>query len=120
MDYKFYEDLLDEVIAHIYSSKITVDEKGLFEWNKKTDGTILYRSIKKLHSFKLPKEKKITSESTGKVSYQTFKNSFYISEISSENTFDIYSTGGGMTKRYSFKKNGPKIEKILEKVIGIR
>ena len=41
MDYKFYEDLLDDVIAHIYSTKITVDEKGFFEWNKKTDGTIV-------------------------------------------------------------------------------
>jgi len=50
----------------------------------------------------------------------TFKNSFYISEISPENTFDIYSSGGGMVKRYTFKKVGSKIEKILEKVIMIR
>jgi hypothetical protein len=38
MDYKFYEDLLDNMISHIYGSKITRDEKGIFEWNKNADG----------------------------------------------------------------------------------
>jgi hypothetical protein len=120
MDYKFYEDLLDNMIAQIYGTKITVDEKGMFEWNKNNDGTISYRSIKKLHRFTLPEKKEISTEKKQKVTYQTFKNSFYISEISSENTFDIYTTGGGMTERYSFRKNGSKIEKIMEKVITIR
>lgn len=120
MDYKFYEDLLDNMVSHIYGSKITVDEKGIFEWNKKADGTVIYRTIKKLHNFKVPKEKEKTPESKGKVIYMTFKNSFYISEISPENTFDIYSSGGGMVKRYTFRKVGSKIEKILEKVIMIR
>jgi hypothetical protein len=120
MDYKFYEDLLDNMISHIYGSKITRDEKGIFEWNKNADGTTSYRSIKKLHNFKVPKEKETTQESKGKVSYMTFKNSFYISEISPENTFDIYSSGGGMVKRYTFRKVSSKIEKIEEKVITIR
>ena len=79
-----------------------------------------YRSIKKLHNFKVLKEKETTQKSEGKVSYMTFKNSFYISEISPENTFDIYSSGGGMVKRYMFRKVGSKIEKIEEKVITIR
>lgn len=118
MDYKFYEDLLNNMVSHIYGSKITVDEKCIFEWNKKTDGTVTYRTIKILHNFKVLKEKSSTSE--GKVSYQTFKNSFYISEISPENTFDIYTSGGGLTKRFTFRKIGTKIEKILDKVITIR
>ncbi len=120
MDYKFYEDLLDNMILHLYGKRITVDEKGIFEWNKNVDGIISYRSIKKLHNFKVPKEKEKTPESKRKVSYMTFKNSFYISEISPENTFDIYSSGGGMVKRYTFRKVGSKIEKIEEKVITIR
>lgn len=120
MDYKFYEDLLDNMVSHIYGSKITIDEKGIFEWNKNADGTTTYRSIKKLHNFKVLKEKETTQESKGKVSYMTFKNSFYISEISPENTFDIYSSGGGMVKRYTFRKVSSKIEKIEEKVITIR
>jgi hypothetical protein len=120
MDYKFYEDLLDNMILHLYGNRITVDEKGIFEWNKSTDGTISYRSVKKLHRFEGPKMEEITNESKGKVIYQTFKNSFYISELTPENTFDIYTTGGGMTKRFSFKKNGSNIVKISEKVIGIR
>ena len=120
MDYKFYEDLLDNMVSNIYGSKINVDEKQIFEWNKNADGTTSHRSIKKLHNFKVPKEKEKTQESKGKVSYQTFKNSFYISEISPENTFDIYSSGGGMVKRYTFRKVGSKIEKLADKVIMIR
>jgi hypothetical protein len=120
MDYNFYEDLLDNMVSHIYGSKIAVDEKGIFEWNKKADGTTSYRSIKKLHNFKVPKEKETTQESKGKVFYMIFKNSFYISEISPENTFDIYTSGGGMTKRFTYRKIGTKIEKIAEKVITIR
>jgi hypothetical protein len=120
MDYKFYEDLLDNMISYLYGNRIIVEEKGIFEWNKNTDGTISYRSIKKLHRFELSKKEEITSEIKGKVIYQTFKNSFYISEITSEDTFDIYTTGGGMTKRFAFKKVGSKIQKIEEKVITIR
>ena len=48
------------------------------------------------------------------------ENSFYISKLSPENTFDMYTSGGGMTKRYKFKKTDDKIEKIEEKVITIR
>jgi hypothetical protein len=120
MDYKFYEELLDNMVSHIYGTKIPRDEKGIFEWNKNADGTTSYRSIKKLHNFKVPKEKETNPESKGKVSYMTFKNSFYISEISPENTFDIYSSGGGMVKRYMFRKVGSKIEKLEDKVITIR
>lgn len=120
MDYKFYEELLDNMVSHIYGTKIPRDEKGIFEWNKKADGTVIYRTIKILHNFKVPKEKEIPSASEGKVSYQTFKNSFYISEITPENTFDIYTSGGGMTKRFTFRKIDTKIEKILDKVITIR
>jgi hypothetical protein len=79
MDYKFYEDLLDNMILHVYGNRIKVDEKGIFEWNKNLDGTISYRSIKKLHCFEFPKKKEIILEPKGKVTYQTFKNSFYIS-----------------------------------------
>lgn len=120
MDYKFYEDLLDNMILHLYGKRITVDEKGIFEWNKNLDGTISYRSIKKLHCFELPKKKEISTDIKRKVTYQTFKNRFYISEITSDDTFDIYTTGGGMTKRYTFKKNGSKVAKINETVITIR
>lgn len=120
MDYKFYEDLLDNMIFLLYGNRITVDEKGIFEWNKNADGTTSYRSIKKLHNFKISKEKEKTPEYKGKVSYMTFKNSFYISELTSDDTFVIYTTGGGMTKRYTFKKNGSKIAKINEAVITIR
>jgi hypothetical protein len=38
MDYKFYEDLLDNMVSHIYGTKIHGDEKGIFELNKNADG----------------------------------------------------------------------------------
>ena len=31
MDYKFYEELLDNMVSHIYGTKIPRDEKGIFE-----------------------------------------------------------------------------------------
>jgi hypothetical protein len=52
--------------------------------------------------------------------YLTLYNRFFISKLSPENTFDIYTTGGGMTKKYKFKKTDGNIEKIEEKVITIR
>lgn len=120
MDYKFYEELLNKMISHIYGNRISVDEKGIFEWSKMEDGTISYRSIKKLHRFEVPKKKETKNENKGKVIYLSLKNSFYITEISPENTFEIYSVGGGMTERYMFKKTDSKIEIIEKKVITIR
>ena len=120
MDYKFYEELLDNVILIVYGKRITVDEKGIFEWTKNKDGSISHRSINKLHIFD-EKKKSITNiNSEPKVVYMTLKNSFYISKLSSENTFDIYSSGGGMSKRYTFKITNTQIEKLYEKVIMIR
>ena len=49
----------------------------------------------------------------------SLKNEIYISKISEENTIDIYTTGGGMTKRFKYNKTDGKIEKIVEKVITI-
>ena len=120
MDLKFYEELLDKAILKVYSNKITVDKKGIFEWSTNEDGSISHRSIKKLHVFKSEKKTKPKLNSEPKVVYRTFENSFYISKLSTENTFDMYTTGGGMTKRYKFKKTDDKIEKIEEKVITIR
>ena len=119
MDLKFYEELLDKAILKVYSNKITVDKKGIFEWSTNEDGSISHRSIKKLHVFKSEKKTKPKLNSEPKVVYRTFENSFYISKLSPENTFDMYTSGGGMTKRYKFKKTDDKIEKIEEKVITI-
>ena len=120
MDLKFYEELLDKAILKVYSNKITVDKKGIFEWSTNEDGSISHRSIKKLHVFKSEKKTKPKLNSEPKVVYRTFENSFYISKLSPENTFDMYTSGGGMTKRYKFKKTDDKIEKIEDKVITIR
>ena len=120
MDLKFYEELLDKAILKVYSNKITVDKKGIFEWSTNEDGSISHRSIKKLHVFKSEKKTKPKLKPEPKVVYRTFENSFFISKLSPENTFDIYTSGGGMTKRYKFKKTDDKIEKIEEKVITIR
>ena len=120
MDLKFYEELLDKAILKVYSNKITVDKKGIFEWSTNEDGSISHRSIKKLHVFKSEKKTKPKLNSEPKVVYLTFENSFFISKLSPENTFDMYTSGGGMTKRYKFKKTDDKIEKIEEKVITIR
>ena len=120
MDLKFYEELLDKAILKVYSNKITVDKKGIFEWSTNEDGSISHRSINKLHVFKSEKKNKPKLNSEPKVVYLTFENSFFISKLSPENTFDMYTRGGGMTKRYKFKKTDDKIEKIEEKVITIR
>jgi hypothetical protein len=120
MDLNFYEELLDKAILKVYSNKITVDKKGIFEWSTNEDGSISHRSIKKLHVFKSEKKTKPKLNSEPKVVYLTFENSFFISKLSPENTFDMYTSGGGMTKRYKFKKTDDKIEKIEEKVITIR
>jgi hypothetical protein len=114
MDLKFYEELLDKAILKVYSNKITVDKKGIFEWSKNEDGSISHRSIKKLHVFKSEKKTKPKLNSEPKVVYLTFENSFFISKLYPENTFDMYTSGGGMTKRYKFKKTDDKIEKIEE------
>lgn len=120
MDLKFYEGLLDKAILKVYSNRITVDEKGIFEWSTNKDGSISHRSITKLHIFKSKKKTKPKEDNKPKVVYLTLENSFFISRLSPENTFDIYTTGGGMTKRYKFKKTDDNIEKIEEKVITIR
>lgn len=120
MDLIFYEELLDKAILKVYGNRITVDKKGIFEWSKNEDGSISHRSIKKLHVFKSKIKTKPNLDSKPKVVYLTFENSFFISKLSPENTFEIYTTGGGMTKRYKFKKTDDKIEKIEEKVIMIR
>lgn len=123
MDLKFYEDLLYRIASGIYGTKFEFDKKGIFEWNKHPDGSTSYRSIKVVHYFKLLEKKKldaITKQPQPKVSYLTLKNSIYISQISEENTVDIYSSGGGMVKRYTFKITDSKIQKTKEKVIMIR
>ncbi len=123
MDLKFYEDLLNRIASGIYGTKIEFDKKGIFEWNKHTDGSISYRSIKVVHEFEIPIKENNTDKPIGtktKVSYLSLKNSIYITNISDKNTVDIYSSGGGMVKRYTFKISGSKIQKIEEKLMSIR
>lgn len=123
MDFKFYEELLNRIASSLYGTKIKFDKKGVFEWSKNTDGSTSHRSINVLHYFKLSEKKKKdtnTKKAEPKVSYLTLKNSIYISQISEENTVDIYSSGGGMVKRYTFKITDSKIQKIEDKLIMIR
>jgi hypothetical protein len=98
-------------------------KRVFFEWNKRIDGTTSYRSVDVVNYFKLPEMEKKSANSEQqqpRVSYISFKNEIYISKISEENTVDIYSKGGGMVKSYSFKIDGSKIVKIVDKVITIR
>ena len=123
MDLKYHEELLKKITSNLYGNRVVFDKTGVFEWNKHADGSISYRSVDVVHYFKLPEIKKKENNSEKpqpRVSYMSFKNGIYISKISEENTVDIYSTGGGMVKRYSFKIDGSKIKKIEEKVITIR
>ena len=123
MDFNFYEDLLNRIASSLYGTKIKFDKRGVFEWSKNTDGSTSHRSINVLHYFKLSEKKKKdtnTKKAEPKVSYLTLKNSIYICQISEENTVDIYSSGGGMVKRYTFKITDSKIQKIEDKLIMIR
>ena len=123
MDLKYHEELLKKLSSNLYGDKIVFDKTGVFEWDKHNDGSTSYRSVDVVHYFKLPEEKKkeVKSEQPQpRVSYMSFKNEIYISKISEENTVDIYSKGGGMVKRYSFKIDGSKIVKIVDRVITIR
>ena len=123
MDLKYHEELLNKITSNLYGNRVVFDKTRVFEWNKHADGSTSYRSVDVVHYFKLPEMKKKENNSVQpqpRVSYMSFKNEIYISKISEENTVDIYTTGGGMTKRYKFKKTDDKIEKIEEKVITIR
>jgi hypothetical protein len=123
MDFNFYEELLNRIASSLYGTKIKFDKKGVFEWSKNTDGSTSHRSINVLHYFKLSEKKKKdinTQKAEPKVSYFNLKNSIYISQISEDDTVDIYSSGGGMVKRYTFKITDSKIQKLAEKVIMIR
>jgi len=123
MDLKYHEKLLIKIASNLYGNRIEFDKMGVFEWDKHNDRHTSYRSVDVLHYFKLPEKKKkvVNPENPQpRVSYISFKNEIYISKISEENTVDIYSKGGGMVKRYSFKIYGSKIVKIVDKVITIR
>ena len=123
MDLYYYEDLLNRIASSLYGTKIKFDKRGVFEWSKNTDGSTSHRSINVSHYFKLSEKKNIdtnTKKAEPKISYLTLKNSIYISQISEENTVDIYSSGGGMVKRYTFKITDSKIQKIEDKLIMIR
>jgi len=123
MDLKYHEELLKKISLSLYGNKIVFDKTGIFEWNKRIDGTTSYRSVDVVNYFKLPEMEKKSANSEQqqpRVSYISFKNEIYISKISEENTVDIYSKGGGMVKSYSFKIDGSKIVKIVDKVITIR
>lgn len=123
MDLKYHEELLNKITSNLYGNRVVFDKTGVFEWNKHADGNTSYRSVDVLHYFKLPeikKKEKNSEKPQPRVSYMSFKNEIYISIISEENTVDIYSIGGGMVKRYSFKIDGSKIVKIVDKVITIR
>lgn len=123
MDLYYYEDLLNRIASSLYGTKIKFDKRGVFEWSKNTDGSTSHRSINVLHYFKLSEKKNIdtnTKKAEPKISYLTLKNSIYISQISEDDTVDIYSSGGGMVKSYTFKITDSKIQKLAEKVIMIR
>ena len=123
MDLKYHEELLKKIASNLYGNRIEFDKTGVFEWDKHTVGRTSHRSVDVVHYFKLPEKKKkeVNPEKPQpRVSYMSFKNEIYISKISEENTVDIYSKGGGMVKRYSFKIDGSKIVKIVDKVITIR
>lgn len=120
MDLKYYEELLNRIAANLYGTKIVFDKKGVFEWDKRPDGSISERSIKVLHKFQIPTTKNEIVETKSKVSYLSLKNNIYISQISDESTVDVYSSGGGMVKRYTFKITDSKIHKVKETVISIR
>lgn len=122
MDIIYYEDLLNKIISSLYGNKITVDKKGMFEWGKSNEGIISYRSIEILHEFDdntSSLKQETTTEQKSKVSYGLFKNSFYISEMTDKNTVDIYNSGGGMVKRYTFQIKGSEIKKLKDIVILI-
>lgn len=122
MDIIYYEDLLNKIISSLYGNKITVDKKGMFEWRKSNEGIISYRSIEILHEFDdntSSLKQETTTEQKSKVSYGLFKNSFYISEMTDKNTVDIYNSGGGMVKRYTFQIKGSEIKKLKDIVILI-
>jgi hypothetical protein len=123
MDIKYHEELLKKISSNLYGNRIVFDKTGVFEWNKHIEGSTSYRSVNVVHYFKLPEmDKKLANseQQQPRVSYMSFKNEIYISKISEENTVDIYSKGGGMVKRYSFKIDGLKTVKIVDKVITIR
>jgi len=122
MDIKYYDALLKVIAKALYGTKITFDERGIFEWPVHEDGSVSHRSIKELHLFAPTKKtaKEISTTVTKTVSYGLFENNIYISLLTKESTVDIYSSGGGMVKRYTFKVSGLSVEKIAEHLISIR
>jgi hypothetical protein len=114
-DINKYKMLLENVIKFLYDERINIEEKGIFEWKRDNTNSNIFRTIKKIHFFEINKNE----EQIENVDYGVFKNSIYISKLTELNTFDIYTSGGGMTKRYTFELKNSKIKKIKERVITI-
>ncbi|MEO0036998.1 MAG: hypothetical protein RIQ59_209 [Bacteroidota bacterium] len=114
-DINKYKMLLENVIKFLYDERINIEEKGIFEWKRDNTNSNIFRTIKKIHFFEIKKNE----EQIENVDYGVFKNSIYISKLTELNTFDIYTSGGGMTKRYTFELKNSKIKKIKERVITI-
>ena len=122
MDVTYYDALLTVIAKTLYGTKITFDERGIFEWPLREDGSVSHRSIKELHLFENTekKQKPATTTQTKTVCYVSFENCIYITQVTEQSTVDIYSSGGGMTKRYTFKVSGLNVEKTAEHLISIR